>query len=133
MIVAFWCVLVAACVPLGCAYVAKWGGSRSGERFDNAEPRVWLARQTGLRGRANAAQANSFEAFPFFAAAVVIAVLQHVPVATIDRYAAVFLFARFAYVALYLADRPSLRSLAWVVGFGACVALFVHAAAGTLR
>ena len=133
MIVAFWCVLVAAFVPLGCAYVAKWGGARTGERFDNAEPRVWLARQTGLRGRANAAQANSFEAFPFFAAAVVIAVLQHVPGATIDLYAVIFVVARLAFVALYLSDRPSLRSLAWVVGFGACVALFLHASAGTLR
>lgn len=139
MIVAFWCVLIAALMPIGCSYLAKFG-SRSASaadgaapRFDNREPRAWLARQTGVRGRANAAQHNSFEAFPFFAAAVVIAVLQHVAVSTIDACAIVFIVARCAFIAAYVADRPSLRSLSFGIGFASCVALFLFAATGTLR
>jgi uncharacterized MAPEG superfamily protein len=135
MIIAFWCVLIAAVLPLVCTYMAKFGGARDSDApaFDNREPRAWLAKQTGFRARANAAQANSFEAFPFFAAAVVIAVLQHVPVATIDLLAMAFIAARVVFIALYVTDRASLRSLAWVIGFGCCVALFLVAATGTLR
>ncbi len=137
MIVAFWCVLAAACLPIVCAYIAKFGGAASTDdgatRYNNREPRLWLARQTGVRGRAHAAQGNSFEAFPFFAAGVVIAVLQHVPVATIDLLAVIFIVARIAYIACYVADLPKLRSFVWSIGFTACVVLFLYAATGTLR
>ncbi|RYF52589.1 MAG: hypothetical protein EOO29_57805 [Comamonadaceae bacterium] len=67
---AYWCVLIAALLPVVCAVLAKRGSFRLS---DNGDPRSWLARQTGWRGRANAAQANSFEALPFFIGAVVIA------------------------------------------------------------
>ena len=135
MIIAFWCVLFAAFLPMACSYIAKFNGSAGvgGARYDNRQPRAWLAPQTGMRARADAAQANSFEAFPLFAAAVIIAVLQHVPVATIDGLALVFVVARVAYIACYLTDLPKLRSPVWAIGFLACVALFVYAAAGTLR
>ncbi len=73
---AHWCVLVAALLPIVCAGIAKWGTfrtPRSQGGYDNVDPRAWLARQTDWRARANAAQANSFEALPFFIGAVVIA------------------------------------------------------------
>ena len=136
MIVAFWCVLIAGILPIGCSYLAKFGTpSSDGDRtrFDNREPRVWLARQTGARARANAAQANSFEAFPFFAAGVVIAVLQHVPIVTINLLAIVFIVARLAYIACYVANLALLRSPVWLVGFVASVGLYVVAATGFLR
>ena len=66
---AYWCVLVAALLPIVCAGIAKWGTFGKPRRdggFDNENPRAWLARQTDWRARANAAQANSFEALPFF-------------------------------------------------------------------
>ena len=104
-----------------------------GANFDNRNPRAWLAAQTGLRARADAAQGNSFEAFPLFAAAVLIAVLQHVSIATVNLLAAAFIVFRVAYIAAYVMDKPSLRSLLWAVGFVCCVALFVFAASGSLR
>ena len=67
--VAYWCVLIAALLPIVCAGIAKWGAFNKPRRdggYDNANPRAWLARQTDWRARANAAQANSFEALPFF-------------------------------------------------------------------
>ena len=146
MILAFWCVLLAGCLPLGCSYIAKYGAKYGAKGdagraapgaasagFDNRNPRAWLAAQTGMRARADAAQGNSFEAFPLFAAAVVIAVLQHVPIATVNGLAAVFIVARLAYIAAYVLDKPSLRSLLWALGFACCVGLFVFAASGSLR
>ena len=138
MIIAFWCVLIAGVLPLACAYLSKFvpkeGGSASaGPRYDNREPRTWLAQQTGRRARANAAQANSWEAFPLFAIGVVIAVLQHVPIATIDLLAITFIVARVIYIGCYFANLSSLRSLVWAIGFGATLALYLFAATGTLR
>ncbi len=66
MTIALWCVFVAGLLPYIATGLAKGGP----EKFDNNEPRAWIARQTGAKARANAAQMNSFEVFPFFAAAV---------------------------------------------------------------
>ncbi len=134
MILAFWCVLIAGVMPLSCAYFAKLGRAQSVDgRFDNRAPREWLGKQTGFRARANAAQANGFEAFPLFAAGVIICVLQHVPVPTIDLLAVIFIAARVFFIACYLADLATLRSLSWLVGFAATIGLFIAATTGTLR
>jgi uncharacterized MAPEG superfamily protein len=73
---AYWCVLVAALLPIGAPAWpsgAPFGKPRKEGGYDNHDPRAWLARQTDWRARANAAQANSFEALPFFIGAVIIA------------------------------------------------------------
>ncbi|MEO8445381.1 MAG: MAPEG family protein [Gammaproteobacteria bacterium] len=124
MTTAYWCVLVAALMPVIWAGVAKSGG----QRYDNARPRDFLGTLTGWRARANFAQQNSYEAFPPFAAGVIIAHLCNAPQATIDILAVTFIVARVAYGLCYIADRPTLRSLVWLVGFGSVVALFVTAA-----
>lgn len=61
MIVSYAAILVAGLTPLVCAGIAKAGA----KSYDNRDPRAWMAQQTGYRARANAAQANSLEAFPF--------------------------------------------------------------------
>jgi uncharacterized MAPEG superfamily protein len=124
MTVAFWCVLVAGFLPYFGTLTAKIGG----ERFDNSNPRDWLDSQSGFRKRANAAQHNSFEAFPFFAAAVIIAHVAGAPQGRIDLFAVVFVLARLFYIAFYVADMSTLRSLAWFVGTGSVVALFLAVA-----
>lgn len=124
MTIAFWCVLVAGFLPYFGTLTAKIGG----ERFDNSNPRDWLNAQSGFRKRANAAQHNSFEAFPFFAAAVIIAHVAGAPQGRIDLFAVVFILARLFYIAFYLADMATLRSLAWFVGIGSVVALFLAVA-----
>ncbi len=135
MTFAYWCVLVAGLMPIGCAYLAKFGGrgEPSPVPYDNRAPRAWLAQQTGMRARANAAQSNSLEAFPLFAIGIVIALLQHVRVDLVDALAIVFVVARVAYIACYVGDRPSLRSATFVIGFVASVALYVAAATGASR
>ena len=124
MTTAFWCVLVAGLLPYAATLTAKIGG----DRFDNASPRDWLASQTGFRKRANAAQHNAFEAFPLFAAAVIVAHFLGAPQERIDLLAMVFVAARLAHLGFYLADLAALRSLAWFVGLGSAVAIFVSAA-----
>lgn len=117
---AYWCVLIAGLLPYLATVTAKGGA-----RFDNRNPRAWLAQQTGYRARANAAQLNGFEAFPLFAAAVIVAHLTDAPQARVDALAMVFVAARVAHLAFYLADLGALRSLAWFVGIGSAVAIFV--------
>jgi uncharacterized MAPEG superfamily protein len=124
MTVAYWCVLIAGLLPYVATLTAKIGG----ERFDNRNPRAWLGAQSGFRARANAAQLNGFEAFPLFAAGVVIAHVAGADQARIDTLAATFIVARVFYLGFYLADVPILRSLAWFVGIGSAAALFFSAA-----
>jgi uncharacterized MAPEG superfamily protein len=124
MTIALWCVLVAALLPYLATTIAKAGG----EKYDNRDPRSWLERQQGFRVRANNAQLNSFEAFPFFAVAVIVAQTLHAPQERVDVLALVFIAARLGYVACYLADWHGARSLAWLIGWLACIFLFVSGA-----
>jgi uncharacterized MAPEG superfamily protein len=124
MTTASWCVLIAGLLPYVATLTAKIGTSG----FDNRNPRDWLANQSGFRRRANAAQQNSFEAFPLFAAAVIIAQLAGAPQARIDMLAITFIVSRLLYIGFYLADLSTLRSLAWFGGIGSAVAIFLAAA-----
>ncbi|GAA4004314.1 MAPEG family protein [Comamonas faecalis] len=121
---AYWCVLVAALLPLLCAVVAKAGSFRGA---DNHDPRAWYARLGGWRARANAAQANSFEALPFFIGAVIIAHQRGAGQPLLDMLALAFIALRLLFIALYLADIPRLRSMVWGVGLLVNIAiLFAH-------
>jgi uncharacterized MAPEG superfamily protein len=113
-------VLVAGLMPIVCAGIAK-AGQRN---YDNHNPREWMAKQTGYRARANAAQGNCFEAFPFFAVGILLAMHAQVPQARLDLYAGIFIVARVAYIACYITDKAKLRSLAWFVGFLCTIGLF---------
>ena len=126
--VAFWCVLIAALLPLACAWLAKSGNlgkSRKDGGFDNHNPRNWMAQQTDWRARANAAQANSFEALPFFIGAVIIAHQLHAPQTRLDILAFLFIFTRLVYILMYLADMATARSLAFAVGLGLNIAILL--------
>jgi uncharacterized MAPEG superfamily protein len=106
-------------------YVATVIAKASGERYNNRDPRAWLGRQTGLSRRADNAQHNSFEAFPFFAAAVIVAQLTGAPQERVDILALIFIAARVAYLACYVADWQAARSLVWLVGLLACLTIFL--------
>jgi uncharacterized MAPEG superfamily protein len=126
MAMAYWCVLVAAMLPYVWTTVAKG----SGERYDNRDPRGWLARQTNPRvHRANAAQLNAFEAFAPFAAGVLMAQFAGVPVTHVAGLALAFVVFRLLHGVVYtLGMKHSLRSLMWFGGLACVVALMVLAA-----
>ena len=127
MTIAQLCLLVACLLPLGCTFLAKskgFGKRRRDGGFDNNQPREWLARLGGWQARANAAQANSWEALPIFIAGLFAAHQHQAAQGTVDALALGFVAARLAFIGLYVADRASLRSLVWAAGLAACVALF---------
>ncbi len=123
---AYWALLVAALLPIVCAGIAKWGAfgqSRRDGGYDNHDPRAWLARQSGWRIRANAAQANSFEALPFFIGAVIIAHQLGALQSRLDLLAWIFVALRLTYIALYVADKASVRSLIWIAALAVNIAI----------
>ena len=125
MTIAFWCVLLAALAPYLTIAPAKVR-----EDFDNNAPRAWEARLDGWRARLHAAHLNGFEAFPPFAAGVIIAHLARAPQSRIDALAVSFVALRVAYVWLYHADKAGLRSVIWSIGMLCVIGLFVVAAIG---
>ena len=120
MTIAYWCVLFMGLFP----YVATGIAKKGFDGYDNGMPRQWLAKQTGFRARANAAQANLFESLPLFFAAVIIASIANAPQNRIDVLALSFVAARIAYVICYVADWPTTRSLVWTLGIACVVAIF---------
>jgi uncharacterized MAPEG superfamily protein len=128
--VAYWCVLFAALLPYACAYVAKFRGfgkPRSQGGYDNHDPRGWLARQTGWQARADAAQANSFEALPFFIGAVIIAHQLGAAQTRLDILALLFITLRIIYVVMYVAGLPAVRSAVWAAAFLVNVGILLSA------
>jgi uncharacterized MAPEG superfamily protein len=123
--VAYACVLIAAVLPYIWVGIAK-AGARG---YDNRDPRGWMARQSEPRRvRAYAAQLNAFEAFPIFAAGVALASIAQVEEQRIALLAVVFIVARVLHGVFYLADRATLRSLAWLVAIACSLALLANAA-----
>lgn len=123
---AAWCLLAAALLPIASAGIAKSGrfGSAGEDRYDNGSPRAWLQRQQGWRARANAAQANGFENLPLFFGAVLYAQQAGAAQGAVDGLALGYVAIRLAYLALYLADRPTLRSLVFSAGLLVNLAIF---------
>ncbi len=122
MSIAYFCVFIAIFLPLVFAGMAKSAG-----QFDNAQPRVWLANLSGWQQRANWAQQNTFEAFPAFAAGVIIAHQLGGAQIWLDALAVAFLLFRVAFGAAYIADKPVPRTWAWVGGFACTIGMYVVA------
>ena len=120
MTIAYACVLLMGLLPYVAAGIAKKGF----ENFDNSMPRQWLAKQTGFRARANAAQANLFESLPLFFAAVIIASMNNAPQATIDLLAIGFVLSRITFLICYLVNWPTTRTIVWVAGLICVIAIF---------
>ena len=120
MTIAFACVLAMGLLPYVAAGIAKKGF----ENYDNNHPREWLAKQSGFRARANAAQANLFESLPLFFAAVIIASVAHAPQERIDFLAVCFVVCRLAYLVCYVANWATARSLVWLAGLASVIAMF---------
>ncbi len=119
------CVLIVGLLPMVCAGLAKFHRRDKpvGGGFDNENPRNWLAQQTGWRARANAAQANSFEAMPLFFVGVVLALGGGTPALWLNLLCVAFVGCRVAFIACYLSNRADLRSVVWTLGFLCSVAL----------
>lgn len=117
----FFFLLLVCILPLGMTSIAKLGRFRL---RDNRNPREWRKDLDGFRARAYAAQDNGFEALPLFIAGFFTSFSLRGEHTTLTLLAGLFVVARIAYGFCYLFDRPSLRSIVWMVGFGSSIALF---------
>ena len=132
MTIAYWCVLAGALMPI------LWTGFAKFTNFDgkrgvmaprsNKAPRPWLDTLEGYRLRAHWAQQNAFEAFPAFAAAVIVAHLAGAAQASIDILALAWVGLRLAYGFIYMADIGALRTAVWAGALACVIGLFVVAA-----
>ncbi|WP_027874071.1 MAPEG family protein [Spongiibacter marinus] len=123
MTIALWCVLIAGMMSPLTGLLAK-GGKVGGKAYDNNHPRQWLAQLEGRPARAVAAMNNSFESFPLFAAAVIIAHFSNAPADTLNILAMAYVAIRVLYTACYLLNWGALRSLVWFAGAGVVITMF---------
>jgi uncharacterized MAPEG superfamily protein len=124
MSIAYWCILIAAVLPYAWVVAAK-----RGPRYDNSDPRRWLAKQDDARlHRANAAHLNAFEAFAPFAAGVLMAQAAGIEPGLVTTLALVFVAFRVLHGIFYITNVHGLRSLSWLGGF-VCVLWLMGSAA----
>jgi uncharacterized MAPEG superfamily protein len=121
MTVAEFCLFGVVAIYLLTIVPVKWIGFR---QYDNSKPRDPAFFEDALRARALGAHQNGIEAFPFFAAAVLLAEFRGAPQYLINELAVLFVIVRIAYVLTYVGNRPRLRSILWNIGFVINVAIF---------
>jgi uncharacterized MAPEG superfamily protein len=128
MTLALFTILLVALMPIVCAGIAKAGTFKTHPReggFDNRNPRDWLAKQEGYRKWANAAQQNSWEALPFFAAAVIVNHILGGGGITANLLAIAFVLLRIAYIVLYLKGIQGTRTVVWTLAYACNVTIFL--------
>lgn len=120
MTIAYTCLLIAALLPYVWTVIAK----TSAPKFDNRDPRRWLAKQDNPRlQRANNAQLNAFEAFPAFAAGVLMAQFAGVDPARITWLAIAFVVLRVLHGITYVSGHHLARSAVWFGALGCVLGL----------
>ena len=117
------CVLVAGLLPYLWTAVAKV----IGPRYDNRRVREWQSRLEGRALRAHFAHLNAFEAFPFYAAAVLAAMATQADMARVTMLSIAFVVARVLHGVAYIADVAVARSLVWFAGIACVVGIFLAA------
>jgi uncharacterized MAPEG superfamily protein len=119
MPIAYWCVLVAALLPIGFVAYAKSGS------HGNSHPRDDVASLPAEKRRAYAAHQNAYENFPFFAVAVIAAMLMGGSIAALNILAMLYIVLRVVHGLLYITDKASLRSMAYLASLLVNIAIFV--------
>ncbi len=121
MTIAEWTIFGAVLLYLLTVAPVKAIGHRN---FDNSNPRDPAFYKPGVPARALGAHINGIETFPFFAVTVLLAEFRHQPQHWIDLLAVAFLVVRLAFVAAYLGNWPTTRTLLWNLGFAVNAAIF---------
>jgi uncharacterized MAPEG superfamily protein len=122
MTIAEWMLLAAVLLYLLTLAPAKVLGPRT---FDNSKPRDPEFYKSAVRSRTLGAHINGIETFPFFAAAVLLSEFRHEPQHLIDQLTMAFVGIRLLFVAAYVGNWPTTRTLLWNLGFFINVALFL--------
>jgi uncharacterized MAPEG superfamily protein len=121
MTIAEWSLFGAVVLYLATVAPAKAMGRRE---FDNASPRDPSFYEHPVRKRALGAHINGIETFPFFATAVLLAEFRQAPQDWIDGLATAFLITRLGFVAAYVCDKPTTRTVLWNAAFAFNLGVF---------
>ncbi len=109
-----WAIVLGLVHVLVAAALGTWQrGLRWNVGNRDGEPRPL----TGWAARAQRANHNFLETFAFFAAAVLAVALTHKSDASSLLGAQIYVWARMAYLPIYLAGIPYLRTLVWAASF----------------
>lgn len=125
MTIPLYCLAIVAVLPYLCSWVAGYFRYRQFGTIDNKNPRRQQAGMESAGARAQAAQANAWEALPFFTAGVVVSHLAGADPHRAATLCETFVATRILHPVLYLADLDVLRSIVFVGGLGCVVGLFV--------
>ncbi|CAB0149602.1 hypothetical protein PSI9734_00173 [Pseudidiomarina piscicola] len=107
-----WCLLIAGLLPIAAKAPVVYFQNRD-NGYDNRHPRAQQQRLTGAGARAVAGHYNAYEAFPLFAAAVLLVIATGHVGAVNQGLAIGFVSLRIVFHVLYLANWDKLRSLVW--------------------
>lgn len=124
----FWCLFVAAMLPIAISWINGYHRNQQLGTIDNKQPRVQASQLQGVGARGVAAQQNAWEALVIFACAVFVAHLSGATGQAATTASLVFIVARILHLVFYLADKDALRSLSFIVGLGCCIWLFLMGA-----
>jgi uncharacterized MAPEG superfamily protein len=119
-----WCLAAVAFLPYVCAWTGAYFKIRQLGTLDNKNPRRQAAQLEGAGARLVAAQANAWEALPFFTAAVVTAHLAGANPGKAATLSEVFVLTRVLHPIFYATDMDKLRSLVFLIGVACVVGLF---------
>lgn len=108
-----WCLLIAGLLPIAAKAPVVYFQNRD-KGYDNRHPRAQQSRLTGAGARAVAGHYNAFEAFPLYAAAILLVLVTEQLTALNTTLAISFIGFRVAYHVFYLANWDKLRSLVWL-------------------
>ena len=120
MPIAYWCVLVAALLPI--VWVSY---SKIGIKSDNQYPREDYDDLPPAKRRAYAAHENAYENFPFFAVAVIIATTMGASLTTVNLLAILYIVVRVVHGLLYIYNKPFQRSAIYGIGLMINIAIFM--------
>ena len=121
MTFAYVCIVIALILPMIWAGIAK---KESKIPIDNNAPRDHIRHLQGRAKNAYGVEQNSYESFPPFAIAVLVAHITGATQLSIDLLAGLYIVSRLMYIAFYLQGRGTLRSVTFMVGLIATISLF---------
>ena len=121
MTFAYVCIVIALILPMIWAGIAK---KESKIPINNNAPRDHICHLQGRAKNAYGVEQNSYESFPPFAIAVIVAHLTGGTQLTIDILAGLYIAYRLTYGVFYLQGKGTLRSSTFMVGLIATISLF---------
>jgi uncharacterized MAPEG superfamily protein len=123
----FWCLFVLIFFPYALSSLGGYIRIKTFGKYDNKQPRSQAALLDGMGARVYAAQQNMWESIIIFAMAVFVAHFVGADAEKSALAAMIFMAMRVIHAGAYVLDLDIIRSLAFSVGYGCCIWLFVLA------